>query len=79
MLNFDRPTSRADFAEFWRRWHISLSTWLRDYLYIPLGGNRGGRRDAAQPDAHDAARRALARRGWTFVAVGRRFTARCSA
>ena len=34
------PTSRRSMTEFWRRWHISLSTWLRDYLYIPLGGNR---------------------------------------
>src|SRR5690606_6143627 len=42
MLNFSRPYSAASPAEFWRRWHISLSTWLRDYLYIPLGGNRRG-------------------------------------
>ncbi len=41
--NFDRPYLSADLAEFWRRWHMSLSTWLRDYLYVPLGGNRGGR------------------------------------
>jgi D-alanyl-lipoteichoic acid acyltransferase DltB (MBOAT superfamily) len=39
--NFDAPYKAADLADFWRRWHISLSTWLRDYLYIPLGGNRG--------------------------------------
>jgi D-alanyl-lipoteichoic acid acyltransferase DltB (MBOAT superfamily) len=39
--NFDAPYQSMDLAEFWRRWHISLSTWLRDYLYIPLGGNRG--------------------------------------
>jgi len=38
--NFNRPYSAHSIAEFWRRWHISLSTWLRDYLYIPLGGNR---------------------------------------
>lgn len=38
--NFDRPYSSASLTEFWRRWHISLSTWFRDYLYIPLGGNR---------------------------------------
>jgi len=40
--NFERPYLAADIAAFWRRWHISLSTWLRDYLYIPLGGNRHG-------------------------------------
>jgi D-alanyl-lipoteichoic acid acyltransferase DltB (MBOAT superfamily) len=40
--NFDQPFRAASMQEFWRRWHISLSTWLRDYLYIPLGGNRGG-------------------------------------
>lgn len=42
MRNFAQPYFAADPQEFWRRWHISLSTWLRDYLYIPLGGNRGG-------------------------------------
>jgi alginate O-acetyltransferase complex protein AlgI len=42
MLNFDLPYLATSPADFWRRWHISLSTWLRDYLYIPLGGNRGG-------------------------------------
>jgi alginate O-acetyltransferase complex protein AlgI len=40
--NFRHPFLAADLADFWRRWHISLSTWLRDYLYIPLGGSRGG-------------------------------------
>jgi alginate O-acetyltransferase complex protein AlgI len=40
--NFDAPYQATNIADFWRRWHISLSTWLRDYLYIPLGGNRGG-------------------------------------
>jgi alginate O-acetyltransferase complex protein AlgI len=39
--NFNRPYFSASFREFWSRWHISLSTWFRDYLYIPLGGNRG--------------------------------------
>ncbi len=42
-VNFDFPYLAANLGEFWRRWHISLSTWLRDYLYIPLGGNRGSR------------------------------------
>jgi D-alanyl-lipoteichoic acid acyltransferase DltB (MBOAT superfamily) len=41
LKNFDQPYFAVNPAEFWRRWHISLSTWLRDYLYIPLGGNRG--------------------------------------
>ena len=40
MDNFRRPYSATSVAEFWRRWHISLSTWFRDYVYIPLGGNR---------------------------------------
>ncbi len=41
--NFDAPYRSATITEFWRRWHISLSSWLRDYLYISLGGNRKGR------------------------------------
>lgn len=40
--NFDYPYSSPSIDDFWRRWHISLSSWLRDYLYIPLGGNRAG-------------------------------------
>lgn len=43
MQNFDRPYSARSIKEFWDRWHISLSTWFRDYLYIPLGGNRCSR------------------------------------
>jgi D-alanyl-lipoteichoic acid acyltransferase DltB (MBOAT superfamily) len=42
-LNFDSPYRSASITEFWRRWHISLSSWLRDYLYISLGGNRKGK------------------------------------
>lgn len=42
-MNFDSPYKSASITEFWRRWHISLSTWLRDYLYISLGGNRKGK------------------------------------
>lgn len=42
MQNFNFPYFSRDIAEFWRRWHISLNTWFRDYLYIPLGGSRGG-------------------------------------
>ena len=41
--NFDHPYSAGSIKQFWRRWHISLSSWFRDYLYIPLGGNRKGR------------------------------------
>jgi alginate O-acetyltransferase complex protein AlgI len=41
-LNFDQPYRARSLREFWRRWHISLSSWLRDYLYKPLGGSRGG-------------------------------------
>ena len=44
MVNFRFPYITQNPSEFWRRWHISLSTWLRDYLYIPLGGSRGGQR-----------------------------------
>lgn len=41
--NFRHPYTAASVTDFWRRWHLSLSSWFRDYLYIPLGGNRGGR------------------------------------
>jgi len=69
--NFERPYSALGFSDFWRRWHVSLSSWLRDYLYIPLGGSRGGfwRTTAALMGTmligglwHGAA--------WTFVAWG---------
>ena len=40
--NFDGPYTATSIQDFWRRWHMTLSRWLRDYLYIPLGGNRGG-------------------------------------
>jgi len=43
MINFRQPYLSRRLQEFWRRWHISLSTWLRDYLYFPLGGSRGGK------------------------------------
>jgi alginate O-acetyltransferase complex protein AlgI len=45
--NFLSPYAARGFSDFWRRWHVTLSTWLRDYVYIPLGGNRSGRRRAA--------------------------------
>ncbi len=41
--NFNYPYTAASVTEFWRRWHISLSSWFRDYVYVPLGGNRGGK------------------------------------
>jgi alginate O-acetyltransferase complex protein AlgI len=47
-INFDQPYRSASPAEFWRRWHISLSSWLRDYLFIPLGGSRGTRWQTAR-------------------------------
>ena len=43
MKNFDKPYLSSNLKEFWTRWHISLSTWFRDYLYIPLGGSRYGK------------------------------------
>ena len=43
MENFRRPLASTSFIELWRRWHISLTSWFRDYLYIPLGGNRKGK------------------------------------
>jgi D-alanyl-lipoteichoic acid acyltransferase DltB (MBOAT superfamily) len=48
MVNFRQPYLSRSIQDFWRRWHISLSTWLRDYLYIPLGGNRHGERKTYQ-------------------------------
>ncbi len=47
-INFDFPYLASSISEFWRRWHITLGTWLRDYLYIPLGGSRTGRTNAAR-------------------------------
>ena len=70
-INFDRPYNATSIRDFWRRWHISLSTWLRDYLYIPLGGGRGSAWKTARNLAivmvlgglwHGAA--------WTFVVWG---------
>ncbi|CAA9243841.1 MAG: Probable poly(beta-D-mannuronate) O-acetylase [uncultured Acidimicrobiales bacterium] len=71
MRNFEQPYLSRSITEFWRRWHISLSSWLRDYLYVPLGGNRRGPRRTSINLAltmllgglwHGAA--------WTFVAWG---------
>ncbi len=41
--NFDQPYRATSITDFWRRWHMSLSEWLKNYLYIPLGGNRKGK------------------------------------
>ncbi|MGW8178908.1 MAG: MBOAT family O-acyltransferase, partial [bacterium] len=43
MLNFNNPYLATDLSDFWKRWHISLSSWFKHYLYLPLGGNRGSR------------------------------------
>ena len=43
MVNFDKPYFSRNIAEFWRKWHISLNTWFRDYLYIPIGGSKFGK------------------------------------
>ncbi len=48
LINFKTPYFSRDIAEFWRRWHISLSSWFRDYLYIPLGGSKGGKFQAVR-------------------------------
>ena len=69
--NFHSPYRATGFRDFWRRWHMTLSRFLRDYLYIPLGGSRGSRAvHLPQPDDHDGARRALARRRVDLRALG---------
>ena len=61
--NFDSPYKAANPSQFWRRWHMTLSFWMRDYLFIPLGGSRRGMvADGTQPDDHLHPRRHLARR-----------------
>jgi alginate O-acetyltransferase complex protein AlgI len=71
MRNFRVPYFSRDMAEFWRRWHISLSTWFRDYVYIPLGGSKGNKWNAVRNTVivflvsgfwHGA--------NWTFIAWG---------
>ena len=70
--NFNMPYLSRNITEFWRRWHITLSAWLRDYLYIPLGGNRRARgRTYVNLHAHDAARRPVARRELELRPLGR--------
>ena len=71
MENFDRPYAARSFQDFWRRWHISLSTWFRDYVYIPLGGNRkGAARERANILVTHAAERPVARRGLDVPPLG---------
>jgi D-alanyl-lipoteichoic acid acyltransferase DltB (MBOAT superfamily) len=71
MLNFNLPYFAANPSAFWRRWHISLSTWLRDYLYIPLGGNqKGGRRTYFNLMATMTLGGLWHGAGWTFVLWG---------
>jgi D-alanyl-lipoteichoic acid acyltransferase DltB (MBOAT superfamily) len=71
MENFDRPYLARSFREFWRRWHISLSTWFRDYVYFPLGGNHQG---PARARANILATMLLSGlwhgAGWTFLLWG---------
>ena len=71
MENFDRPYAARSFRDFWRRWHISLSTWFRDYVYFPLGGNRRG---PARERANILATMLLSGlwhgAGWTFLLWG---------
>ena len=71
MENFDRPYAARTVAAFWTRWHISLSTWFRDYLYIPLGGNRvGGGRWAANIMAVFLVSGLWHGANWTYVVWG---------
>ncbi len=70
LYNFNLPYFSRSPSEFWQRWHISLSSWLRDYLYIPLGGNRYGPAHLVQSDDHDGIRRPLARGGLELRALG---------
>ena len=70
-LNFNLPYFASNPQEFWNRWHISLSHWLRDYLYIPLGGNRGGRLATYRNLVLTMVLAGLWHRpGWTFVIWG---------
>jgi alginate O-acetyltransferase complex protein AlgI len=70
-VNFNMPYLSANVSEFWRRWHISLSSWLRDYLFIPLGGSRGGRWQTARNLLITMTLGGLWHgASWTFVAWG---------
>ncbi len=70
-INFDAPYLATTFSDFWRRWHISLSTWFRDYVYVPLGGNRrGGARTALNLLLVMLAAGLWHGANWTFVLWG---------
>ena len=70
-VNFDAPYTARSLQEFWRRWHITLSRWLRDYLYIPLGGNRGSTATTARNIMLTMVLGGLWHGAdWTFVAWG---------
>ena len=70
--NFDRPYSAVSITDFWRRWHMSLSRWFRDYVYIPLGGNRGTSlaRPTATCSSSSCSPASGTARHWTFVVWG---------
>jgi D-alanyl-lipoteichoic acid acyltransferase DltB (MBOAT superfamily) len=71
MENFDRPYWAPSFRDFWRRWHISLSTWFRDYVYVPLGGSRRGpARERAAIMATMLLSALWHGAGWTFLLWG---------
>ena len=70
LKNFDAPYRSRSITEFWQRWHISLSSVLRDYLYFPLGGNRRAAAHVHQLGDCDVVGRALARAKWNFVVWG---------
>ena len=75
--NFDSPYFSESFSEFWRRWHISLSSWLRDYVYIPLGGSRRGKaRKAVNILITMLVSGIWHGASWTFVAWGGRQVSR---
>ena len=69
--NFNRPYAAENIADFWRRWHISLSNWLRDYLYFSLPGKRSKIFSLRQPGDHHGDRRIVARRELELRDLGR--------
>ena len=71
MLNFNNPYTATGLADFWNRWHISLSTWFKDYVYFPLGGSRRGTAHLRQYDDHDDHLGHLARRCMDVPDLGR--------